>query len=1140
MFDEFVEHAGTPEVARKTVPQLETQGFEPDDPSMAFQEEPETILTSLETGYFSANAASAVDNDPLFVLGRVQVDIPGSLVAFAVASDMLYMGCSNDMLIHINLKNPEKIVKIPLKASVYKLFLDPSGRHLLIATTQGENWYLCSQWKEFLPRPIKSFKMVIETVAWNTSYLLSNVARTATTTREMLIGGRNGIIYEGMLDSKEEIFRPHDRNVTAVFTLPERTPITGLCFQWFPPNEQKRGLVVVTTATRIYQFVGSPTDKRSEDGARMFSQLFSSYKGTELKFLELPGSTHSELHARYSADRTLITSVAWLTGQGIYYGLVNYGSSTSSDALIDSAQLLPYPPPFNATSPVPLLSSPLSPPSTALPEVPVSISLTEFHFLSLFNERISSVSTLDSKADYEEIIPLKPSERMLGLASDPVSETYWVYTDSSLFELTTKNETRDVWQVYMRRGEFDAALKYARTPHQRDTVIAAQGDAYLSQKQYAKAAERFAQTSRSFEQVALALVDSGDRDALQYYLVARLSRTRKTDLTQRMMLATWLVEFYLGKYNDLDDLIASESAAHDVEDLKAERAMLDKDLKTFFETYRENLDRQTVYDLILSHGRTEVFLYYATIIGDFQRVVSHWILEEEWEKAINVISSQEDLDLYYRYASVLIRQAPKLTVDAWIRQPTLDAARLIPALLQLQHQPRDPVIPNQAIRYLNHIIFEQQNVSSTVHNLLITLYASPSFGTDDRPLLRFLSTVPKDIISGKPYYDLDYALRICRMNGRIGPCVSLYAEMGLWENSVDLALQVGDLELAKANADRAEEEDIRLKKKLWLKIAKYVVQDKQDIKSAMAFIKDTSLLKIEDILPFFPDFVVIDDFKDEICLALEEYKKDIDKLDADMNEAEKSAGLIQKDIANLKSRFVTLEPGERCSCCNFPLFTRQFYVFPCQHCFHADCLIGLVKEYLPAHALRKILLLQAQLLQANNPEQANGPTTPSVLPPAPAPRTQRTLLSSQFGAANGAANVPQSKGPATNQVANGRPASSLITNPMGGLLAVSMAPVSLGRNMFVAADRLKDMIVPDALANAIALPSLPWGGTGANVPTAGGAKKVKKGSKEDEGAEKVRESLDELLASSCPLCESMVAGLDKPFIEPGEVDTWQL
>jgi hypothetical protein len=54
--------------------------------------------------------------------------------------------------------------------------------------------------------------------------------------------------------------------------------------------------------------------------------------------------------------------------------------------------------------------------------------------------------------------------------------------------------------------------------------------------------------------------------------------------------------------------------------------------------------------------------------------------------------------------------------------------------------------------------------------------------------------------------------------------------MGLWENSVDLALEKGDLELAKENANKPED-DAPLQKKLWLKIARYVVQDKQDIKT---------------------------------------------------------------------------------------------------------------------------------------------------------------------------------------------------------------------------------------------------------------------------------------------------------------------
>lgn len=41
--------------------------------------------------------------------------------------------------------------------------------------------------------------------------------------------------------------------------------------------------------------------------------------------------------------------------------------------------------------------------------------------------------------------------------------------------------------------------------------------------------------------------------------------------------------------------------------------------------------------------------------------------------------------------------------------------------------------------------------------------------------------------------------------------------------------------------------------------------------------------------------------------------------------------------------------------------------------------------------------------------------------------------------------------------------------------------------------------------------------------------------------QKLRSELDNMLASSCPLCESVVVGLDKPFVKDGEVDTtWTL
>jgi hypothetical protein len=64
--------------------------------------------------------------------------------------------------------------------------------------------------------------------------------------------------------------------------------------------------------------------------------------------------------------------------------------------------------------------------------------------------------------------------------------------------------------------------------------------------------------------------------------------------------------------------------------------------------------------------------------------------------------------------------------------------------------------------------------------------------------------------------------------------------------------------------------DELLRKALWLKIAIFVIEDHKTIKPAIEIMKESECLKIEDLLPHFPDFVVIDDFKDDICSALEE------------------------------------------------------------------------------------------------------------------------------------------------------------------------------------------------------------------------------------------------------------------------------
>ena len=190
------------------------------------------------------------------------------------------------------------------------------------------------------------------------------------------------------------------------------------------------------------------------------------------------------------------------------------------------------------------------------------------------------------------------------------------------------------------------------------------------------------------------------------------------------------------------------------------------------------------------------------------------------------MGSQTQLDLYYRHASVLLRHHTKETIECWLKQPSLEVKQLIPALLSVERsQESDVRLP--VVRFLSRVV-ESGSTDGAIHNLILTMLVRTD-STDEADLLRLLSKTQNNPTTGKPYYDLDYALRLCQRNNRFLSCITIYSRMGLYESSVDLALEKGDLELARLNADKPEE-DLELRRKLWLKIAKHVIQDRKDIK----------------------------------------------------------------------------------------------------------------------------------------------------------------------------------------------------------------------------------------------------------------------------------------------------------------------
>jgi hypothetical protein len=158
--------------------------------------------------------------------------------------------------------------------TIYKIFTDPTGRHTIITTQQGENFYLYEGWSR--ARPLPKRKMVVESVAWNPNATTSSSAYPRTSTREILLGDQHGGISETMLDAHDDIFRTPDRYVHPIFTFPDRQPVTGLHAESITGNNQI--VVLATSASRFYQFSGV-VERRPDEVGRLYETIFVPYRG---------------------------------------------------------------------------------------------------------------------------------------------------------------------------------------------------------------------------------------------------------------------------------------------------------------------------------------------------------------------------------------------------------------------------------------------------------------------------------------------------------------------------------------------------------------------------------------------------------------------------------------------------------------------------------------------------------------------------------------------------------------------------------------------------------------------------------------------------------------------------------------------
>ncbi|KAF2199295.1 hypothetical protein GQ43DRAFT_482584 [Delitschia confertaspora ATCC 74209] len=912
------------------------------------------------TGYAAPSTSTLQDLDtalPMFNIERVslQFSISSDFVAAQVANNVLILALSTGRILRIDLDSPADIddIDLPKKPSeigiIRHLFLDPSASHLIITTTLGENYYLHTQSRT--PKALSRLKGVaIESISWNPS-------QPTASTREILVGASDGNIYEVYIEPSAEFYRREERYLKGVYKTNDG-PVTGIWTDLIPGRADLRR-VVVTTPSKLLHFAGKIGRHGHEGSGSIFSKLFESETPVihEISVVSNgPISTLAvspEVEDHHSVDPSSPErTYAWLTSQGVLHGKLFLSTDTSElgDKVVAESRLL-------TRSQLP--HSQTTGGRVRKQQDPVtSMVLSQWHILQLVEGRIVAINRLDDTIVLDQVV-LEPGQSALGLVADIKKNTYWLFTTQEIFEIVVTDESRDVWKIMLKSQHFEEASQFAKTSAQKDAVATASGDYLVGKGQYMEAAAVYGRSTKPFEQVALTFIDKGEQDALRKYLATKLSTLKKSSIMQRIMLATWLVEIYMAKLNALEDTITTKaelSESMNTAETQDQLSTIRREFQDFVSKYKSDLDRKTIYEIISSHGREEELLYFATVVNDYNYVLAYWVQRERWQESLDVLKKQTDPEIFYKYSSVLMAHVPVDLVEIMMRQANLNAQKLIPALLNYNNITRVPLKQNQAVRYLLFEINQHQSTDAAVHNTLISIYASHPT-SDEADLLTYLEA---QSYAHEQNYDADFALRLCIQHKRVQSCVHIYSSMSQYVQAVDLALKYDEVELASDVADRSDT-DPALRKKLWLAVAKKVISQSSGIKTAIDFLRRCDLLRIEDLIPFFPDFVVIDDFKEEICAALEDYSRKIDELKKEMDESQETAAHIKTDIKALEQRYAIVEPGERCYVCGLPLLAGQFFVFPCQHAFHSDCLAKRVVELAGIAKGKRIAELQVEV-----------------------------------------------------------------------------------------------------------------------------------------------------------------------------------
>ncbi|CAF0851600.1 unnamed protein product [Adineta steineri] len=848
-------------------------------------------------------------------------------------------------------------VQIP--DTINKVFLDPTGRLVIVSTRDKRDIYILVSSAYTLKLNKKSIRLgnsssfVLASVSWCNRFLQTQNDVVA------LLAGQDGSIYELSIRDGEVIFSIEVYPVFKTIMEGNQDTLTGIyCDVKSAYEDNTNVFVVITTQKALYYFEHQIDPSRKSDYFSSFFAFFRDASLPDLKYREFPsGNAQSEIQLfvkRKSPQSQLLNrQFAWITGAGLFYTEIDPINVQKS--FLERSRIIDY-----------HIDKSLQQRDEEKP--PKSVALTEFHCLMMFpNEnQIRAVCTVN-----ENIVMIDGSMASgtpVCYARDQIRDQLWACTDAHVLRYTIKDERRDVWRVFMHKNDFQKAFETCvilddpiETTRRQRSINSRHADHLFNEKKYSLSSSIYATSDTSFEDVTLKFFALRDKEPLREYLQSVLQFQKpSTDSTQITILTLWLTDLFLNELDELRETVSSttinqmrlptktKSSLQSTDETFDEQNRKEKfdDIRRKFQYFLRKTEiqpclkehRSAMYDLLSSHGDLDDLIFFAEHVQDYERVILLYLEREDYEKALKTLEPLNDYHLFYKYSPTLIEKLPEQLINVWKKKykEGFDTKELLPAMIAYS---RAFPIGKAVLDFLKFCL-ARGCIDKSIHNYLLSEYIK--FEPDQ--IMKYLSDQKEDLSSIT--YDPRYVLRLCIDHDLNEECVFLYQLLGMYEEAVETALQV-NIKLAKDCASTAPINDER-KKKLWLKIASSVITQGHDLNEVMEIVKsrDTDLLKIEDVLPLFPDFETIDQFKKPIIESLEHYNLRLTDLRTEMKEASTSIDDIRVDLAKYRTRCIaTIDSNETCSLCEQVLMLQPvFYIFACGHYFHGDCLFTYVRR----------------------------------------------------------------------------------------------------------------------------------------------------------------------------------------------------